>query len=56
MYRVDGADIYIDLPVALCEAALGASVQTPMSSGVVNLKIPPDSNQGRSAVGVRRVC
>ncbi|MGD8589909.1 MAG: DnaJ C-terminal domain-containing protein [Chromatiales bacterium] len=47
LYRVDGADIYLDLPVAPWEAALGASIQAPTPSGVVDLKIPPNSTQGR---------
>ncbi len=47
LYRVDGADIYLDLPVAPWEAALGATIEAPTPSGVVDLKIPADSNQGR---------
>jgi curved DNA-binding protein len=47
LYRVDGADIYLELPVNPWEAALGASIQAPTPAGVVGLKIPPDSNQGR---------
>jgi len=47
LYRVDGADIYLDLPVAPWEAALGASIKVPTPSGPVDLKIPADSNQGR---------
>ncbi len=47
LYRLDGADIYLDLPVAPWEAALGASIKAPTPSGVVDLKIPADSNQGR---------
>lgn len=47
LYKVDGADLYLDLPVAPWEAALGASVQAPTPSGVVSLRIPPNSSQGR---------
>ncbi len=47
LYRVEGADIYLDLPVAPWEAALGATIKAPTPSGVVDLKIPADSNQGR---------
>ena len=46
-YRVDGSDVYLDLPVAPWEAALGAAIEAPTPSGVVDLKIPADSNQGR---------
>jgi curved DNA-binding protein len=47
LYSVDGADIYLELPVAPWEAALGASIKAPTPSGVVDLKIPANSNQGR---------
>lgn len=46
LYRVDGRDLYLDLPVAPWEAALGATVQTPAPGGVVDLKIPPGSHAG----------
>ncbi len=48
LYRVDGKDIYLDLPVAPWEAALGASVKVPTPAGPVMLKIPPDSTKGRT--------
>ena len=46
-YRVEGKDVFIDLPVAPWEAALGASVKVPMPSGSVDLTIPPNSPNGR---------
>jgi curved DNA-binding protein len=46
LYRVDGRDLYLDLPVAPWEAALGAIVKTPTPSGTVELKIPPASRAG----------
>jgi len=46
-YRVDGADVYLDLPVAPWEAALGAVVKVPTPSGTVDLRIPEGSQQGR---------
>jgi curved DNA-binding protein len=46
LYRVDGRDLYLDLPVAPWEAALGASVKTPTPGGTVDLKIPAGSRQG----------
>jgi curved DNA-binding protein len=45
-YRVDGGDVYLTLPVAPWEAALGAKVTVPIPSGDVELKIPAGSNQG----------
>jgi len=46
-YRVEGADVYLDLPVAPWEAALGATVKVPTPSGPVDLKIPANSQAGR---------
>ena len=46
LYRVDGRDLYLDLPVAPWEAALGATVKTPTPTGTVDLKIPPGSHAG----------
>ncbi|MDH3692891.1 MAG: DnaJ domain-containing protein [Gammaproteobacteria bacterium] len=45
-YRVDGADVYLTLPVAPWEAALGSTVTVPIPSGNVELKIPANSSQG----------
>lgn len=46
-YRAEGRDIYLDLPIAPWEAALGATVKAPTPAGVVDLKIPPGSDSGR---------
>ncbi|MCH7507954.1 MAG: DnaJ domain-containing protein [Proteobacteria bacterium] len=46
-YRVEGADVYLDLPLAPWEAALGATVKVPTPSGAVDLKVPPDSPAGK---------
>jgi curved DNA-binding protein len=46
LYRVDGRDLTLELPVAPWEAALGATVKTPTPGGVVDLKVPPGSHAG----------
>jgi len=46
IYHVDGRDVYLDLPVAPWEAALGASVKVPTPGGLVDLKIKPGSANG----------
>jgi curved DNA-binding protein len=46
LYRIDGRDLYLDLPVAPWEAALGATAKTPTPAGVVDLKIPAGSHAG----------
>jgi len=47
LYRVEGRDVYLHLPVAPWEAALGASVKVPTPAGTVDLKIPANSSGGR---------
>ena len=46
-YRIDKHDVYLDLPVAPWEAALGAQIDVPTPSGFVDLKIPAGSVEGR---------
>ena len=41
LFKVEGKDVYLDLPVTPWEAALGASVKAPTPEGAVMLKIPP---------------
>ncbi len=47
IYRVDGHDLHLDLPLAPWEATLGASVQVPTPAGPVQLKIPPGTAAGQ---------
>ncbi len=42
-YRIDKRDVYLDLPTAPWEAAMGATVKVPTPGGVVELKIPAGS-------------
>lgn len=46
-FRVDGRDIFLNLPIAPWEAALGATVTAPTPEGSVQLTIPPGSSSGR---------
>ena len=46
-YRVDGRDVYVDVPLAPWEAALGAGVALSTPDGGVELTIPPGSAPGR---------
>ena len=46
-FRAEGRDLYVELPLAPWEAALGATVRVPTPGGVVELKIPPNSAAGR---------
>jgi len=46
-YRAEGHDLYLTLPIAPWEAALGAKVTVPTPAGNVDLKIPEGSTSGR---------
>jgi len=47
LYRATGHDLYVDLPLAPWEAALGASVEVPTLAGTVNLKVPAGTPSGQ---------
>lgn len=47
LFRVSGHDLYLDLPLAPWEAALGASIEVPTLAGAVRLKIPPNTQAGQ---------
>ncbi|MBC7701161.1 DnaJ C-terminal domain-containing protein [Aquabacterium sp.] len=46
-YRVDGRDLYLNLPITPWEAALGAAVTVPTPAGSVQLTVPAGSSSGR---------
>lgn len=47
LFRVEGGDVYLELPVTPWEAALGATVKVPTLAGKVELKLPPNSQAGQ---------
>jgi curved DNA-binding protein len=47
LFRVTGHDLYLDLPLAPWEAALGTTVEVPTLGGPVRLKIPAGTNTGQ---------
>jgi len=46
-YRVEGKNVYLDLPIAPWEAALGASITIDTLAGKLKLKVPEDSKSGK---------
>jgi curved DNA-binding protein len=46
-FRVDGRDVFLNLPLAPWEAALGCSLTVPTPEGSVQLTIPAGSSAGR---------
>ena len=42
----EGNDVYLDLPVTLSEAVLGARITVPTPTGAVTMTVPKGSNSG----------
>ena len=47
LFRAEGRDIHLELPVAPWEAALGASVEVPTLGGEVETRIPAGARSGQ---------
>lgn len=47
LYRLEGADIYLDAPIMPWEAVLGTTLQVPTLKGNVRLKIAPGARSGQ---------
>lgn len=47
IYQADGRDIYVNLPIAPWEAALGAKVPVPTLGGKVEMSIPAGARSGQ---------
>jgi curved DNA-binding protein len=47
VFRVDGMDIHVDLPLAPWEAVLGANVELPTPAGRVALTVPAGTRTGQ---------
>jgi curved DNA-binding protein len=47
LYRVEGLDLYLDVPLAPWEAVLGASVELPTPAGRIALKVPAGTHAGQ---------
>ncbi len=45
-FRRSGADIYVDLPISVAEAAAGAAVAVPTLDGPAELRVPPGTSSG----------
>ncbi|HEY3318045.1 MAG TPA: molecular chaperone DnaJ [Coriobacteriia bacterium] len=46
-FKRDGADIVLNLPITIAEAALGAEVTVPTTDGKVRLKVAPGTQDGK---------
>jgi DnaJ-class molecular chaperone len=47
LYRREGADLHMDLPVSVPDAVLGAKIDTPTPEGTVSLTVAKGSNSGK---------
>lgn len=47
VFRRDGDDVIVEVPITLKEAVLGAKIEVPTLSGTVSVTVPPNSNSGR---------
>lgn len=47
LFRVDGKQIHLDLPISPWEAALGAKVQVPTLGGPIQMSIPAGARSGQ---------
>jgi len=47
LFKVDGSDLRLDLPIALYEAVLGGKVRVPTLGSAVELSIPKNTSSGR---------
>jgi len=47
IFKRDGDDIYLTVPVSVSEAALGSKVEVPTIDGRTQLKIPPGTQSGQ---------
>ncbi|MBS0247021.1 MAG: DnaJ domain-containing protein [Proteobacteria bacterium] len=48
LFKADGNDLRLELPITLYEAVLGGKVRVPTLDGAVELAIPPGTNSGRT--------
>ena len=47
MFRREGDELHLTVPVAIHEAALGAKIDVPSLDGPVRLRIPPGTQSGQ---------
>ena len=46
-FRRDGLDLIMDVPITISEAALGVTLQLPLLTGSVSLRVPPGTGSGK---------
>ncbi|WOE30875.1 MULTISPECIES: molecular chaperone DnaJ [unclassified Acinetobacter] len=47
VFQRDGADLYMDVPISIADAALGKEIEIPTLEGRVSLKVPEGTQTGK---------
>ncbi len=47
LFRRDGDDLHLTVPIAVHEAALGAKIDVPSPDGIARLRVPPGTQSGQ---------
>jgi DnaJ-class molecular chaperone len=47
LFRVEGRDLHLDVPVTVAEATLGAKIEVPTLEGQASVQVPPGTDGGR---------
>jgi curved DNA-binding protein len=47
LFRREGDDLYVDVPITVTEAALGAEIEVPTFTGKARIRVPAGSQNGR---------
>jgi molecular chaperone DnaJ len=47
LFRREGDDLHVTMPIAVHEAALGAKIDVPSLDGPVRLRVPPGTQSGQ---------
>jgi molecular chaperone DnaJ len=47
LFRREGDDLHLDVPVAIHEAAFGAKIEVPSPTGTCRMRVPPGTQSGQ---------
>ena len=47
LFRREGDDLHLDVPVAIHEAAFGAKIDVPSPTGTCRMRVPPGTQSGQ---------
>lgn len=47
LFQREGNDLYCEIPINFCMAALGGNIEVPTLDGTIKIKIPPETQSGK---------